>query len=437
MTSQIASIRARFRFNGALDSLNAEERLELFNRSALSDATVSGTVRSIIDRVRTGGDIALLELSRELDAVELRQLEVPQGVVQKSLDGLSTDLRAALVRSARNIERVHRAWRPESTSIEVEPGVEITRRADAFTRVGVYAPGGKAAYASSVLMAAVPARVAGVGEIILCSPPSSSGVPSPEVLAAAAIAGVDRVFALGGAGAIAAMAIGTASVPRVDKIVGPGNAYVAEAKVQLTPEVAIDSPAGPSELLVIADESADPVIIAREVSAQAEHDPRAVVIVLATDDDVASRISAAIEADLATQPRAAVVIEALAKRGGVLSVRSVGEALEAANRFAPEHLLIATRDAATTAQSVRSAGSVFVGQTSSVAFGDYMTGANHVLPTGGMARCYSGLSTLDFVRWTTLQSVTRSAAQGLAADTAAFATAEGLPAHARAARAWL
>ncbi|MEO8577670.1 MAG: histidinol dehydrogenase [Gemmatimonadales bacterium] len=437
MTTAKSSLVVRFRFNGSLDALSFDDRRELFSRSAIVDSSVRETVRSIIERVRTSGNVALLELARDLDGVDLVSLEVPKDAVSKSLQRLSRDFEAALRRSARNIERVHAASRPETTTMEVEPGITVARRPDALARVGVYAPGGKAAYASSVLMAAIPARVAGVSEIILCSPPSHTGFPAPEVLAAAAIAGVDRVFALGGAGAIAAMAIGTATVPRVDKIVGPGNAYVAEAKIQLTSEVAIDSPAGPSELLVIADDSVDPRVIAREISAQAEHDARAAVIVIAIGDDVARRISAAMDSNIATQPRASTIFEALASRGGVLSVKSLHEAMQAANDFAPEHLLIATRNAADVAQSVRSAGSVFVGETSSVAFGDYMTGANHVLPTGGMARCYSGLSTLDFVRWTTLQSVTRTAARRLAADTAVFAEAEGLPAHASAARAWL
>ena len=437
MKTATESVGVQLRFTGSLNTLSEDGRRSLFNRSAITDSGVKQTVSSIIDRVRKNGDAALRELAREYDSVELASLEVPQDVVRNSLQRISSDLESALLRSARNIERVHAAWLPEATIVEVEPGITITRRLDPLARVGVYAPGGKAAYASSVLMTAIPARVAGVNEVILCSPPSIAGLPSDQVLAAAAIAGVDRVFAIGGAGAIAAMAIGTQTVPRVDRIVGPGNAYVAEAKIQLTSEVGIDSPAGPSELLVIADDSADPAVIAREVCAQAEHDARAIVVVIAVGDDVAQQISNAIDIAIVGQPRAETITEALATAGGVISVESIRDAVEAANRFAPEHLLIAARDAAGVAGSVRSAGSVFIGQTSSVAFGDYITGANHVLPTGGLARCYSGLSTLDFVRWTTLQTITRPAARQLAAHTAAFAEAEGLPAHASAARAWL
>lgn len=437
MKTATESVSVQFRFTGSLNTLSDDDRRALFNRSAIVDSSVKSTVSSIIDRVRANGDAALLALARDLDAVDLASLEVPQDIVRNSSQQISKELQSALRRSARNIERVHVAWRPKETTIEVEPGITITRRPDPLGRVGIYAPGGKAAYASSVLMSAIPARVAGVNEVILCSPPSITGFPSDQVLAAAAIAGVDRVFAIGGAGAIAAMAIGTETVPKVDRIVGPGNAYVAEAKIQLGREVGIDSPAGPSELLVIADDSADPTVIAREVCAQAEHDARAIVLVIAVGDDVAQQVRNAIDGEIVGQPRVDTIVEALATAGGVLSTKSISAAVEAANSFAPEHLLIAARNAAAVAKSVRSAGSVFIGQTSSVAFGDYMTGANHVLPTGGLARSYSGLSTLDFVRWTTLQAITRAAARELAFDTAAFAEEEGLPAHASAARTWL
>jgi histidinol dehydrogenase len=283
-------------------------------------------------------------------------------------------------------------------------------------------------------MSAVPARIAGVAETVLCSPPDASGSPSPLVLAAAEIAGVDRVFAIGGAGAIAAMALGTATVPRVDRIVGPGNAYVAEAKLQLCGFVAIDAPAGPSELLVIADDSVAPDSIAAEMLAQAEHDPSACVVALAIGDVVAERIVAALAAAIDEQPRRTIIAEALSARGAVLAVESRAEATAFANAYAPEHLLLATDDAASLVPSIRNAGTVFVGARSSVAFGDYMSGANHVLPTGGLARAYSGLSTSDFFRWTTIQTIEPQAARSLADDVARLADAERLPAHAAAAR---
>jgi histidinol dehydrogenase len=273
-------------------------------------------------------------------------------------------------------------------------------------------------------------------DIVLCSPPGRSGRPSDVVLAAAAIAGVSRVFALGGAGAVAAMAYGTESVPRVDRIVGPGNAYVAEAKLQVATAVAIDSPAGPSELLVLADDSTDPVLVARELLAQAEHDPLAAVVAVTRSARAAEAIRAELAEQLSFQPRRDICAAALAGQGAVLWAESLDDAIAFANTYAPEHLLLAVRELDDALARVRNAGTVFVGPSASVAFGDYMTGANHVLPTGGLARSYSGLSTLDFVRWTTYQRVSPAAAARLAADVGAFADAEGLPGRAAAARAW-
>jgi histidinol dehydrogenase len=426
-----------FKFSGRLDALDDDARKALFDRAGSPDPAVSAIVGEIICRVRIDGDKALVELARELDGVELETVEVDSAAIDEARASLSPELEQALLRAARNIERVHAASLPAGVDLEVEEGVFVSRRADPLRRIGIYAPGGTAAYASSVLMAAIPAKVAGVAEIILCSPPSrESGLPGSAVLAAARIAGVDRVFAVGGAGAIAAMAIGTESIPRVDKIVGPGNAFVAGAKVQLASEVGIDCPAGPSELLVIADATATPEIIAREVMAQAEHDERAVVVVLAVGATTAECIEAAMMDALESQPRQAIIAKSLTGTGGVLVVDNIDEAIDAATAFAPEHLLIATENASSVAGRIRCAGSIFIGETSSVAFGDYMTGANHVLPTGGSGRMYSGLSTLDFIRWTTTQFVTRAAASNLGADTANFADAEGLPAHAAAARAW-
>jgi histidinol dehydrogenase len=276
-----------------------------------------------------------------------------------------------------------------------------------------------------------------VREIVLCSPPGrDDGCPSDVVLAAAALAGATRVFALGGAGAIAAMAYGTESVPRVQRIVGPGNAYVAEAKLQLSSVVAIDSPAGPSELLVLADDSADPRVVARELLAQAEHDPRAAVVAVVTGERLARAVGDALAELLPAQPRAAIASAALAGQGAVLWTDSLSDAIAFANAYAAEHLLLVVAEPDAALATLRNAGTVFVGATASVAFGDYMTGANHVLPTGGLARSYSGLSTLDFVRWTTYQRVSPAAAAGLANDVGVFADAEGLPGHALAARAW-
>jgi histidinol dehydrogenase len=336
-------------------------------------------------------------------------------------------------RSAANIAAAHQAFSPRPAQVETEPGVIVGRRADPLGAVGVYAPGGRATYPSSVLMGAVPARVAGVGTVILCSPPGHDGLPAPAVLAAAALARVDRVFALGGAGAIAAMAFGTRTVPAVSRIVGPGNSYVAEAKLQVAGSIGIDSPAGPSELLVIADDSVDAAFVAREALAQAEHDPLAAVVVITIGEAMAREVERELFSRITSQSRAAIIAQALECRGALLWCESMAEAIAFSNRYAPEHLLLAVRDPESAFDGVRNAGSVFLGDRSSVAFGDYITGANHVLPTGGAARAYSGLSTLDFMRWTTYQRVEPDAAVRLARDTAVFAQAEGLTGHAEAA----
>ena len=425
------------RWFGAISSLDTAHTSALFDRATSGDASIRERTAAIIARVRRDGDSALRALAAEFDGVALERLEIPRDQWTRALDAIDTPLRAAMERSADNIARVHRTFMPVAQEIESEQGIVIGRRPDPLGRVGVYAPGGRAAYPSSVLMGVVPARVAGVGEVIVCSPPGrDSAEPSAVVLAAAAIAGADRVFALGGAGAIAAMAYGTETVPRVDRIVGPGNAYVAEAKIQVSSAVAIDSPAGPSELLVLCDETADPALVALELLAQAEHDPLAAVIAVTTSAGTAHAIADSIVAQCAAQPRVAIIRDALAARGAVLWASSLDEAIAFANSYAAEHLQLVVERAEPVLARLRNAGTVFVGAPASVAFGDYMTGANHVLPTGGLARSYSGLSTLDFVRWTTYQRISTDAAARLADDVGIFADAEGLPGHAAAARAW-
>jgi histidinol dehydrogenase len=426
----------RMRFRGPLHALSDGDRAQLLDRAPAADDMVRTTSEAIIDVVRRDGDAALISLAREYDKVRLKSLEVPRDAWRDALRSLDPSLRAAMERAAANIRAVHAAAVPQRVEIAPEPGVIIGRRPDPLHRVGVYAPGGRAAYPSSVLMGVIPARVAGVAEVVICAPPTSKGQPEPATLAAAELSGADRVFAVGGAGAIAAMAYGTASIPRVDRIVGPGNSYVAQAKLLVSNVVGIDSPAGPSEVLIVADDSADPAHLAAEMLAQAEHDPEAVVALVATDETLGIKVVDAIENLLPVQGRRTIIERAFAERGAILTVPSLREAVAFANLFAPEHLLLATRDADELLGDIRSAGTVFVGETSSVTFGDYITGANHVLPTGGLARSYSGLSTADFVRWTTYQRVDRDAAARLAQDVAVFAEAEHLPAHAAAARAW-
>ncbi|RKG99300.1 histidinol dehydrogenase [Corallococcus carmarthensis] len=424
------------KYQGALSSLDPDSRRRLLARTGESDALVASRVQALIARVRAEGDRALFDFAREFDRVELAALEVPRERWNAALESLPSEVREALTRAARNITRAHVAQRPQAIEVETEPGVVVGRRPDPLSRVGVYAPGGRAVYPSSVLMGVVPAKVAGVGEIIVCSPPGPDGLPSAGVLAAAALAGADRVFALGGAGAVAALAYGTQSVPRVDRIVGPGNAYVAAAKLQVVDAVAIDAPAGPSEILVIADATARPETVARELLAQAEHDPEACCVALVVGAELAQAVRDVVEQQARVAQRGDIVLSALGSRGAVLRIDSLEEAWPFVADFAPEHLLLATSEPSEDLARVRNAGTVFVGQRASVAFGDYLTGANHVLPTAGLARAYSGLSVLDFYRWTTWQRVTPEAAAAMAEDVGTLADSEGLFAHAAAARAW-
>jgi histidinol dehydrogenase len=427
---------ATLKYRGPLAALSPEARRRLLERSGESDAQVASRTRDIIARVRRDGDRALLEMARDFDRANLTAVEVPRARWEAALASVDPKVGNALARAARNIAKAHAAQKPQATEVETEPGIIVGRRPDPLGRVGVYAPGGRAVYPSSVLMGVVPAKVAGVGEIIVCSPPGPDGLPAAGVLAAAALAGADRVFALGGAGAIAAMAYGTESVPRVDRIVGPGNAYVAAAKLQVVDAVAIDAPAGPSEILVVADASANPEAVAREMLAQAEHDPDACCVTLAVGQALAEAITAAVERAAARAQRKEIVATSLRERGAVLSVGALDEAWPFVSDFAPEHLLIATSAPQEHLSRVRNCGTVFLGERASVAFGDYMTGANHVLPTAGLGHAYSGLSVLDFYRWTTYQRVTPDAAARLADDVGALADSEGLFAHAEAARAW-
>jgi histidinol dehydrogenase len=448
----IAAEKFLFRYASALSDLSQRNRDSLLQRAKQLDSEVRDRTANILRRVRVDGDRALFDMAREYDGVALESLEVPRDVRRRALASLDAGVRAALERAARNIAAVHSASPAQAVEVETEPGVIVGRRPDPLQRVGIYAPGGRASYASSVLMSAVPARVAGVSEIVLCSPPRGDGYPAPVVLAACEIADVDRVFAVGGAGAIAAMAYGTESVPRVDKVVGPGNAYVAEAKLLVSRQVGIDSPAGPTELLIICDDSSDSETIAREVVAQAEHDVDACIVVISCagsgrreagsgkrDAGRGNELGSIVEAlaqEVAASPRAEIVWAALEQNGAILFADSVREAVSFANQFAPEHLLLAVRDAERLLPDIRNAGSVFIGEQSSVVFGDYITGGNHVLPTGGLARSYSGLGPLDFVRWTYYQRVSRDAARRLSNDAAILAEAEGLPGHARAALYW-
>jgi histidinol dehydrogenase len=424
------------RFRGPLAGLPLADLRDLLDREAEADDLVRDLAAAIIDAVRNQGDEALRSLAREYDGVALTSLEVDRKHWTTALDHLAPEVRVAMERAARNIEMVHRAQLPSRVRVTVEHGLVVDWTPDALGRVGVYVPGGKATYPSSVLMGVIPARVAGVREVIVCSPPARPDrQPSALVLAACELAGASRVFSLGGAGAIAAMAYGTASVPTVDRIVGPGNAYVAAAKLLVSNRVAIDAPAGPSELLILADKTADPAFLAREMVAQAEHDEHAAVVAVVIGDDIGPLLES-LNAQVGATSRHAIVRAALAARGAVLTAETRDQAIAFANAYAPEHLLLALTDAEAVVPAIRSAGAVFVGHFSSVVFGDYATGANHTLPTAGSARAYSGLSVLDFFRWTTVQTLSHEAATALSSSVATLAAAEGFDGHARAAAAF-
>ncbi len=420
---------------GPLAKLSDQDRLHLLERTPADEPQVVAQVASLLAEVRDGGDDALRQMAERFDGVALGALEVPRGRWVAAAAELDPAVRDALTRAASNIRRFHEAQRPEDVTVDVEPGVRITRKWAALERVGVYAPGGRASYPSSVLMGVVPAVAAGVGEIIVCSPPGPNGQPAAEVLAACAIGGAHRLFAIGGAGAVGALAFGTPSVPVVDAIVGPGNRWVTEAKRQVAGRVLIDSPAGPSEVLVLADAGADPSWVAHELLAQAEHDPDAACVLVTTSDRLAEEVRAALSTQLAETPRADVAAEALAGAGALLVADSMDDAVAFAQAYAPEHLSVMTTEARDVASRITTAGTTFVGPWASVAFGDYLTGANHVLPTGGRSRSFSGLSTHHFLRSYTVQEITTAGADRMAADVALLAEAEGLPAHRAAALA--
>ena len=417
-----------------VSELTAEQSSNLFQRGRMQNPDVVKVVAELIDAVRLRGDAALREQASRFDGAADLRIEVPRTDWGGALARMEAPVRAGLELAARNIAAFHTAQLPAKLEIEIQPGVLLGRRADPLERVAVYAPGGRAAYPSSVLMGVVPARVAGVKEVIVCSPAGPSGSPPDSVLAACAIGGADRLFAIGGAGAIAAVAYGSATVPRVDRVVGPGNAYVTEAKRQVNGVVSIDCPAGPSEVLVIADESAAGRLVAFELLAQAEHDPDAASVLVSTSAQLIDEVATIIAREISAQPRASIIRNAMRARGALLLAEDDAEMLAFNQRYAPEHVALYVRDPRALLEETVNAGSVFLGSAASVAFGDYVTGANHVLPTATLARCYSGLSVLDFIRWTTYQDITPGAAAQLSSVTATLADAEGLPAHAAAAR---
>jgi histidinol dehydrogenase len=392
---------------------------------------VEQSVRAILADVRARGDAALLEYARRFDrasAGAVRELDV-SGRLRGALDAVPSAERDALRAAHERIRAFHERQLQKSWDFREPDGTRLGQRVSPLERVGLYVPGGKAAYPSSVLMNAVPAKVAGVRELIMVSPN-----PDPTVLAAAALAGVDRVLALGGAHAVAALAYGTESISRVDKIVGPGNVYVAEAKRQVFGEVGIDMLAGPSEILVISDGAAPAEWLAMDLFSQAEHDEAAQAVLLSPDARHLDAVAAAIDRLLATMPRKAVIAASLERRGALIRTRDLDEACAIANRIAPEHLELVVAEPERWLPRIANAGAIFLGRFSSEAIGDYCAGPNHVLPTAGSARFSSPLGVYDFQKRTSIIEVSQAAAARLGRVAATLADAEGLPAHARAAR---
>jgi histidinol dehydrogenase len=405
-------------FAAALDAL--------VRYDAAQDAAVQETVRRIVADVRARGDAAVLEYTKRFDGVD--GIRIVQGK-DLSMKGIPDDQLHALKAAHERIRRFHEKQRQPSWDFVDADGTRLGQRVTPLERVGLYVPGGKAAYPSSVLMNAVPAKVAGVRELVMASPG-----PNPMVLAAAAIAGVDRVIAIGGAQAVAALAYGTETVPKVDKIVGPGNVYVAEAKRQVFGQVGIDMLAGPSEILVICDGAAPADWVAMDLFSQAEHDESAQAILLSPSETYLNEVQGAIGRLISSMPRKDIIAASLDGRGALILTRDLDEACDIANRIAPEHLELIVRNPEEISSKITHVGALFVGQWSSEALGDYCAGPNHVLPTSGTARFSSPLGVYDFQKRSSLIEVSERSARTLGRIASVLADGEGLPAHARAAR---
>ena len=403
-------------------------------RCTRQEEEIGERVAAILAEVRTGGDAALRRIVRRIEGYLPETFEVTRERRAEAAKAVSPQLKAALEQAKANIEAFHRAQLPAQVEVETMPGVRCVQRAVAIGRAGLYIPGGKAPLFSTVLMLALPARIAGCREVILCTPCGRDGRIAPEILYAADLCGVDRVFALGGAQAVAAMAYGTESIPRVDKIFGPGNRYVTKAK-QLAgaADVAVGLPAGPSEVLVLADEDARPEFAAADLLSQAEHGDDSQAVLVCRSEEFARRAIASVGEQAARLSRRDAIGNSLAN-SRIVVFSDPDEQIAFADAYAPEHLIVAMRDAWDAAARITAAGSVFIGGYSPESAGDYASGTNHTLPTGGWARAYSGVNTESFMRKITYQELTRGGLEALAPTITAMAEAEGLDAHANAVR---
>jgi histidinol dehydrogenase len=415
--------------------LDPAQRHAALARPALSArADIAADVARLIAQVRAAGDTALRELTARFDDVRLEQFAVSPAEFAAARSQLSAQQVAALARAVQNVEKFHAAQQLQPLSMETSPGVRCERITRAIHSVGLYVPAGSAPLPSAVVMLAVPARLAGCPQRVLCTPPTRAGLAHPTVLVAAELCGIDTVFKVGGAQAIAALAYGTGSIPKVDKIFGPGNAWVTAAKQQVAadPEgAAVDMPAGPSEVLVIADDSAHAAFVAADLLAQAEHDPQSQAILVTPSATLARDVVAEVHGQMPTLSRRAILEKSIAASRCIV-VPDIETAIQVANDYAPEHLLLQIREARALLDQVRNAGSVFLGDWSPEPLGDYCSGTNHVLPTYGYARAYSGLSLVDFSKRITVQELTPDGLRDLGPVAATLARLEGLDAHAAA-----
>jgi len=411
-----------------------EETLnQVLNRGKSDISSIESSVKTIINDVKEQADKALLQYTEKFDKVRLTtsKLKVEEREIKEAYKKLEKSQITALRKAADNIASFHKKQLRAKWTMEIAEGVTLGQVTRPLASVGIYVPGGKAAYPSSVLMCAIPAKVAGVKKIIVCSPPGKSGDVNPALLVAADIAGVSELYRVGGAQAIAAMAYGTGTVPKVDKIVGPGNVFVTAAKLEVSKDVAIDIPAGPSEILIIADETGKASFIASDLLAQAEHDPQAWAILLTSSEALASAVKEEVYRQMASLSRTEIINSSIQKRGLIVIVRNIEEAIEIANLIAPEHLQIQTKNPTKVLSKIQNAGAVFLGDYSPVAFGDYSSGLNHVLPTAGYAKIYSGLSSLDFVKTMNFLQCSKEGYQNLKETAVTIAEMEGFDAHAK------
>ncbi len=405
---------------------------ELFARTETT-SRVEGAVADIIATVRAEGDAALYRFCEQFDHAKLDSLAVSEQEISEAVAATDPEFLRILQRAATNIRKFHEKQVRNSFIINDEDGVLMGQKVIPVDRAGLYVPGGTAAYPSTVLMDAIPAKIAGVREVVMVTPPGRDGKVNPVILAAAHVAGIDRIFKLGGAQAIAALAYGTESVPRVDKIVGPGNAYVAEAKRQVYGQVSIDMIAGPSEILIVADGRSNPRHIAADLLSQAEHDKLASAVLVTDSSDLAQAVQKELERQIPQLERAEIARASIDNNGKIIVAPDLSVAIDIANEIAPEHLELCVDAPFDYLDAIRHAGSIFMGRNCPEALGDYMAGPNHTLPTSGTARFSSPLSVDDFVKKTQYTYFTRDALARMAGDVATFATSEGLTAHARSA----